>query len=156
MSMRELKITSIRNGTVIDHIGRGLALEVLRIIGVDTLDKDSTVSVALNVRSQRMGWKDIVKVESMELSQPKANAIALISPTVTISIIRDFKVAEKRAISLPDVVKGVLQCPNPNCITNKGEPVDSEFLVVERRPLALRCLYCERLVEDFLPHLKAR
>ncbi len=151
--MRELKITPIKNGTVIDHIGAGLALDILRIVGVDSLDRDSTVSVALHVRSRRLGWKDIVKVENMELSQTKASAVALISPTATISIIRDYKVAEKRALSLPDVVKGVLKCPNPNCITNRGEPVESEFQVVERRPLALKCLYCERYVEDFLPHL---
>ena len=66
--MRELKITPIKNGTVIDHIGNGIALEVLKIIGVSELDKDSTVSVALHVRSQKIGWKDIVKVENMELS----------------------------------------------------------------------------------------
>ena len=90
--MRELKITPIKNGTVIDHIGNGLALEVLRIIGVKDLDKDSTVSVGLHVRSQKIGWKDIVKVENMELSPRKVNAIALIAPTATISIIRDFKV----------------------------------------------------------------
>ena len=87
--VRELKITPIRNGTVIDHIGSGLALEVLRILGVRTLDKESTVSVALHVRSGKLGWKDIVKVENVELSPRAVNAIALIAPTATISIIRD-------------------------------------------------------------------
>jgi aspartate carbamoyltransferase regulatory subunit len=154
--MREFKITPIKNGTVIDHIGGGLALEVLRVIGADKLQKESTVSVAMHVRSQRMGWKDIVKVENMEISPLKANAIALISPTATISIIRNFKVVEKRAVNLPDRFKGLLKCPNPNCITNKGEPVEPEFEVVRRRPLALKCLYCERHVEEFLPHLTAR
>ena len=90
--MRELKITPIKNGTVIDHITSGFALEVLRIIGANNLDKESTVSVALHVRSRRMGWKDIVKVENMELSPQKVNAIALLSPTATISMIHDFKV----------------------------------------------------------------
>jgi aspartate carbamoyltransferase regulatory subunit len=154
--MREIKIPPIRNGTVIDHIGSGLALEVLKVIGADKLDKESTVSVALHVRSQRMGWKDIVKVENMELSSQKANAIALISPTATVSIIREYKVVEKRAINLPERLKGLLKCPNPNCITNKDEPVESEFEVVRRRPLALKCMYCERHVEDFLPHLSHR
>ena len=151
--MRELKITPIKNGTVIDHIGNGLALEVLRIIGVGELDKDSTVSVALHVRSQKLGWKDIVKVENMELSPRKVNAIALIAPTATISIIRDFKVREKRSVDLPDHILGVLRCPNPNCITNQAEPVESEFEVVKRRPVHLRCIYCDRLVEDFLTSL---
>lgn len=153
MTARELKITSIRNGTVIDHIPNGLALEVLKIIGIESLGRDSTVSVAIHVRSERMGWKDIVKVENMELSSQKVNAIALIAPTSTISIIRDFKVSEKRPVNLPDRLIGTLRCPNPNCITNKGEPVESEFEVVRRRPLALKCAYCERDVEEFLPHL---
>lgn len=151
--VRELKLTPIKNGTVIDHIGNGLALEVLRIIGVREMDKDSTVSVALHVRSQKIGWKDIVKVENMELSPRKVNAIALLAPTATISIIRDFKVREKRAVDLPDHIVGVLRCPNSNCITNQREPVESEFEVARRRPVVLRCVYCERLVDDFLTPL---
>ncbi|MFZ1023759.1 MAG: aspartate carbamoyltransferase regulatory subunit [Thermoplasmata archaeon] len=151
--MRELKITPIKNGTVIDHIGNGLALEVLRIIGVKELDKDSTVSVALHVRSGKIGWKDIVKVENMELSPRKVNAIALIAPTATISIIRDFQVREKRPVDLPEKIVGVLRCPNPNCISNQSEPVESEFEVARRRPVLLRCVYCERLVDEFLHHL---
>ena len=151
--MRELKITPIKNGTVIDHISSGLALEVLRILGVQTIDKDSTVSVALHVRSGKLGWKDIVKVENMELSPRKSNAIALIAPTATISIIRDFKVREKRPVDLPERIVGVLRCPNPNCITNQPEPVESEFEVTQRRPTVLTCAYCDREVEDFLHHL---
>ncbi len=151
--MRELKITPIKNGTVIDHIGNGLALDVLRIVGVQTLDKDSTVSVALHVRSGKLGWKDILKVENMELSPRKVNAIALIAPTATISIIRDFKVQEKRTVDLPDRIVGVLRCPNLNCITNQPEPIESEFTVLRRRPVLLACAFCERQVDDFLHHL---
>ena len=151
--MRELKLTPIKNGTVIDHIGNGLALEVLRIIGVKDLDKDSTVSVALHVRSQKIGWKYIVKVENMELSPRKVNAIALVTPSATISIIREFKVREKRPVDLPDRIVGVIRCPNPNCISNQSEPVESEFEVARRRPVLLRCAYCERSVDDFLGRL---
>jgi aspartate carbamoyltransferase regulatory subunit len=151
--VRELKIQPIKNGTVIDHIGNGLALDVLRIVGVQTLDKDSTVSVALHVRSGKIGWKDIVKVENMELSARKVNAIALIAPTATISIIRDYKVQEKRPVDLPERIVGVLRCPNLNCITNQPEPVESEFEVLRRRPVLLTCAFCERRVDDFLHHL---
>jgi aspartate carbamoyltransferase regulatory subunit len=153
MAVRELKITPIKNGTVIDHVGDGLALEVLKIIGVQTLDKDSTVSVALHVRSGKLGWKDIVKVENMELSPRKVNAIALIAPTATISIIRDFKVREKRVVDLPERIVGVLHCPNLNCISNQSEPVESEFAVAERKPVVLTCAFCDRRVDDFLHHL---
>jgi aspartate carbamoyltransferase regulatory subunit len=151
--VRELKIQPIKNGTVIDHIGNGLALDVLRIVGVQTLDRDSTVSVALHVRSGKIGWKDIVKVENMELSARKVNAIALIAPTATISIIRDFKVQEKRPVDLPERIVGVLRCPNLNCITNQPEPVESEFEVIRRRPVLLTCAFCDRRVDDFLHHL---
>jgi aspartate carbamoyltransferase regulatory subunit len=153
MAVRELKITPIKNGTVIDHIANGLALEVLKIIGVESLDKDSTVSVALHVRSNRLGWKDIVKVENMELSPRKVNAIALVSPTATISIIRDFKVREKRPVDLPERIVGILRCPNLNCISNQSEPLESEFEVTQRRPVVLTCAYCDRQVDDFLRHL---
>ena len=151
--MRELKITPIRNGTVIDHIGNGLALDVLRILGVRKLERDSTVSVALHVRSGKLGWKDIVKVENIELTPRTVNAIALIAPTATISIIRDFHVREKHPVDLPDRIVGVLKCPNPSCITNQSEPVESDFEVAGRKPVVLRCAYCERLVDDFLHHL---
>jgi aspartate carbamoyltransferase regulatory subunit len=151
--MRELKITPIKNGTVIDHIGNGLSLEVLRIIGVKDLDRDSTVSIALHVRSGKIGWKDIVKVENMELSPRKVNAIALVAPTATISIIRDFKVQEKRPVALPDRIAGILRCPNPSCISNQSEPVESEFEVANRRPVVLRCVYCERVVDEFVKYL---
>jgi aspartate carbamoyltransferase regulatory subunit len=153
MAVRELKITPIKNGTVIDHISNGLALEVLKIINVQSLDKDSTVSVALHVRSNKLGWKDIVKVENMELSPRTVNAIALVSPTATISIIREFKVREKRPVDLPERILGILRCPNPNCISNQPEPIESEFEVSQRRPVVLTCVYCDRQVDDFLRHL---
>ncbi len=150
---RELKITPIKNGTVIDHITDGLALEVLRIIGVREIDKDSTVSIALHVRSGKIGWKDIVKVENMELSPRKLNAIALVTPTATIVIIRDYQVREKRAVDLPEQIQGIVRCPNPTCVSNQGEPVESSFRVLRRRPLLLKCEYCERQLSDALRHL---
>ena len=118
--VRELRITPIRNGTVIDHIGNGLALDVLRIIGARSIDKDSTVSVALHVRSGKLGWKDIVKVENMELSPRKVNAIALIAPTATISIIRDFKVQSKRPVDLPGNDRRRRDLPQPQLHLEPG------------------------------------
>jgi len=152
-AMRELRIAAIKNGTVIDHIGNGLAIDVLRIINARGLDRDSTVSVGVHVRSGKLGWKDIVKVENMELSARKVNAIALTAPTATISIIRDFKVQEKRPVDLPDTIVGVVTCPNPSCISNQGEPIESEFRVTRRRPVVLTCVFCERTMDDFLAHL---
>jgi len=99
------------------------------------------------------GWKDVVKVEDRELDPQQVDKISLISPKATINIIRDFNVAEKYQVKMPDVVKGIIKCGNPNCITNKGEPVDPEFTVETKRPVVLRCRYCDRIQEDFADRL---
>jgi aspartate carbamoyltransferase regulatory subunit len=150
--MKDFRVTPIRNGTVIDHIDCGQALKVLRIIGV-TGDVQSTVSVLMHVPSKVDGWKDVVKVEDRELDPQQVDKISLISPKATINIIRDFNVAEKHQVKMPEIVKGIIKCGNPNCITNKCEPVDPEFVVESQRPVVLRCLYCDRIQEDFADRL---
>ena len=93
MSDHELRVSKIRDGTVIDHIAGGQALNVLAILGVDAASGD-TVSVAMNVPSDRLGTKDIVKVEGRELSQDEVDVLSLIAPAATINIVRDFDVVE--------------------------------------------------------------
>jgi aspartate carbamoyltransferase regulatory subunit len=150
--MKDFRVTPIRNGTVIDHIDCGQALKVLRIIGV-TGDVQSTVSVLMHVPSKVEGWKDVVKVEDRELDPQQVDKISLIAPKATINIIRDFNVAEKHQVNMPDMVRGIVKCGNPNCITNKCEPVEPEFVVEAKRPVVLRCLYCDRIQEDFADRL---
>jgi aspartate carbamoyltransferase regulatory subunit len=141
---KEIKLAPIRNGTVIDHIATGEALNVLKILGVNEY-MDSTISVGIRVSSQKTSrWKDIVKIEDCELDQKTVDKIALIAPDATISIIRDYYVAEKYKVSLEDHVVGLAKCSNPNCITNKNEPIETEFTVISRRPTRLRCSYCDR------------
>jgi len=150
--MKDFRVTPIRNGTVIDHIDCGQALKVLRIIGV-TGDVTSTVSVLMHVPSRRNGWKDVVKVEDRELDPMEVDKISLIAPKATINIIRDFNVSEKYNVKMPDVVKGIVKCGNPNCITNKNEPVEPQFTVESKDPVVLRCSYCDRIQEDFAERL---
>ncbi len=145
--MKELKVTPIKNGTVIDHIAPGMALKVLKILGIGE-DLQSTVSVVLHVPSGKKAWKDILKVEDRELSPREVDKIALIAPDATINIIRNYSVAEKYEVHVPDVARGILRCANPSCITNSHEPVESEFRVVSQDPLRVRCRYCERELED--------
>jgi len=145
--MKDFRVTPIRNGTVIDHIDCGQALKVLRIIGI-TDSVRSTVSILLHVPSKKDGWKDVIKVEDRELDAKEVDKIALISPKATINIIRDFNVAEKYNVKLPDIAKGIVRCGNPNCITNMNEPVETEFIVESKDPIVLRCLYCDRIQED--------
>ena len=145
--MRELRVTPIKNGTVIDHIPSGMALKVLKILGIGG-SVSSTVTVAMHVPSKAMGWKDIVKVEDRELSAKEVDKIALIAPNATVNVIRNYNVAEKHKVRMPDRAVGILRCANPNCITNLREPVESDFAVMGKDPVRLRCKYCDRILED--------
>lgn len=140
--MEELRIRPIRNGTVIDHIRRGQALNVLRILGVDSGTRD-VVSVAMNVQSEKLGRKDVVKVEGREIDSKEADMISLIAPDATVNVVRDYEVQEKYSVRMPDRIVGVIECPNSNCITNTREPVETEFDVLESE---LRCVYCEKVI----------
>jgi aspartate carbamoyltransferase regulatory subunit len=102
--MKELKVTPIKNGTVIDHIDPGMALKVLKIIGVVGEEVNSTVSVVMHVFSSKVGFKDIVKIEDRELLPAQVDKIAMISPNVTINIIRNYKVVEKYKPKLPEIL----------------------------------------------------
>ena len=151
--MREFKVTPIRNGTVIDHIDCGMALNVLKIIGVTGVNIRSTVSILMHVSSKKTGWKDVVKVEDRELDPKEVDKISLISPNATIDIIRDFNVAEKYKVKLPPAVRSIVRCGNPNCITNLKEPVEPEFKIERENPPVLRCIYCDRILDDISEHL---
>lgn len=139
-----LIISPIKNGTVIDHITAGEALNVLRILGITGSTREC-LSIATNVRSKRMGKKDVVKIENRELRTEEVDRIALLAPQAKINIIRDYRVAEKKGVEIPKVLKGVVRCPNPGCITNTSEPVESTFEVLEK---GLHCLYCDWLIKD--------
>ncbi len=145
--MRELRVTPIKNGTVIDHIPAGMALKVLKILGIDE-GVASTVTVAMHVPSKAMGWKDILKVEDRELSPREVDKIALIAPKASVNVIRNYNVAEKHVVRLPERAVGILRCGNPNCITNLREPVETDFFVKAGEPPRAACRYCDRVVED--------
>jgi len=151
--MKEFKVTPIRNGTVIDHINVGMALKVLKIIGVKE-DVTSTVSVLMHVPSKKAGWKDIVKIEDRELDPKELDRIALISPNATINIIRDYNVAEKFVVEVPNVIRGIMRCSNPGCITNQNEPVEREFVVESKKPITLRCVYCDRITTEIAENIQ--
>ena len=141
---RGLLVSPIRNGTVIDHITAGEALNVLKILGITGSTREC-LSIATNVGSKRLGKKDIVKIERRELRKEEVDRIALIAPHAKINIIREYQVVEKKGVKIPKVLKGVVRCPNPGCITNTNEPVESTFEVLEK---GLHCLYCDWLIKD--------
>lgn len=142
--MKELKVSAIHKGTVIDHIPSGKGLKVLEILN---LPEDSTILIAVNVRSEKLGKKDIIKVEGKILSKDEVNKIALIAPTATVNIIDKWEVVEKKNVEVPDEIIGIIKCANPNCITHY-EKVRPKFKVISKKPLKLKCHYCERTMEE--------
>lgn len=147
---KELRVQKIQAGTVIDHITAGYALAVLQILGI-TGQKGDVISIAMNVRSKHIGKKDIIKVEGRELTTDEINRIALVAPKATINIIRNYEIHKKTRIDVPDEIIGIVKCVNPSCITNNERGITSNFKVVNRSPVTLRCLYCKRVTpHDFI------
>ncbi|WP_255195880.1 aspartate carbamoyltransferase regulatory subunit [Halorarius litoreus] len=144
MTEKELRVSKIENGTVIDHVPGGQALNVLAILGIDGSGGEE-VSIGMNVPSDALGRKDVVKVEGRELSQNEVDVLSLIAPRATINIIRDFEVVEKLRVERPERVKGVLSCPNANCISTGDEPIESTFDVLDD---GVRCAYCDTIIRD--------
>ncbi|MEM1582750.1 MAG: aspartate carbamoyltransferase regulatory subunit [Candidatus Bathyarchaeia archaeon] len=152
MSRKTLRVSKIRDGTVIDHITRGHALNVIKILGINGRG-NGVVTIAMNVPSQKLGVKDIVKIEGRELNPEEVDKIALIAPHATINIVRNYKVVEKQRVKLPSLIYGIIKCTNPPCISNsESEPVKPIFYVESEEPLKLRCHYCGHIMgkEDVL------
>lgn len=144
MGKNELLVRKIKNGTVIDHIPAGNALNVLRILGIKG-SEGFRIAIVMNVESKKLGKKDIVKIENRELAPQEVNMIALIAPAATINIIRSYDVVRKENVELPETIEGIVKCSNPNCITNQpGENAKPKFKVISKEPLILQCTYCER------------
>jgi len=141
---RQLRVSKIRNGTVIDHVTAGQALNVLAILGIDG-SEGIGVSIGMNVPSNRLGSKDVLKIEDRELSQSEVDVLALIAPEATINIVREYEVSAKNRIERPERVTGVLACPNRSCITNADEPVETTFDVVSD---GVQCAYCGTILRD--------
>ena len=147
MSDKELRVSKIKDGTVIDHISGGYALDVVKILGVTGHEK-RVMTIAINVPSKRFKTKDIVKIEGRALNSQEVNRIALVAPHATINIIHDYNVVEKLEVKLPKVIEGIVKCVNPVCISNSDEPVVAKFYVESEEPLLLKCHYCGYILEN--------
>jgi aspartate carbamoyltransferase regulatory subunit len=154
MSDKELRVSKIKDGTVIDHIRGGYALDVVRILGITGKEK-RVMTIAINVPSKRFGVKDIVKIEGKALNAMEVNRIALVAPHASINIIQNYAVVEKLEVKLPHAIEGIVKCVNPCCISNSGEPVAPKFYVKQEEPLLLKCHYCSTTLEQatILPQL---
>lgn len=144
----KIRIVKIKDGTVIDHISAGHALEVLGIIGL-TGKEGNVLTIAMNISSSRIERKDIVKVEDRILEDEEVARIALVAPNATINVIEDYKVVKKTRVQLPSTITDVVRCPNTRCVTNKErEPIHAKYQVVSQKPIRLKCLYCWNHIEE--------
>jgi aspartate carbamoyltransferase regulatory subunit len=120
---------------------------VFKVIDILNLENhDNIISIAANLQSKKMGKKGIVKVGGRNLTKKEVDKISVIAPDATISIIKDYNVKSKKRVSMPEEFTGVIRCPNPKCITNI-EPTTKKFNVIDKKPLKLRCEYCERVID---------
>ncbi|MFN3466659.1 MAG: aspartate carbamoyltransferase regulatory subunit [Candidatus Brocadiales bacterium] len=142
--MKQLQVSAIQNGTVIDHIDSKSTFKVASILNIH--EEGKLVLVGMNLSSRRLGKKGIIKIEGKVLTQEEVNKIALIAPNATLNIIKDFEAVEKRPVSLPEELIGIVKCFNPNCISNH-ERIQTRLKVVKKTPVSLRCHYCERVME---------
>ncbi len=146
MQESNLIVRRIKDGTVIDHIEGGKGLKVLEALGIDGKD-GNVITIALNVPSGKFNKKDIIKVENKYLQDYDTNKLAMISPTATINIIKDYKLTEKRRVSLPSKIEKIFRCSNPDCITNSKEDIDSVMEVIDKTGRVLKCKYCTRILD---------
>ena len=134
-----MNIDSIKDGVVIDHITAGNAMRIYKLLGFDKLE--CSVAIIKNVSSKKMGKKDIIKIDSdIPLN---LEALGYIDPDVTIDVIRDSKLVEKRSVDLPEKLPGVLQCKNPRCITSCEQELEQVFILTDKENRVYRCMYCE-------------
>jgi aspartate carbamoyltransferase regulatory subunit len=141
---RDKRVAALRHGTVIDHMNAGMALKALQVLG---LPKEGAALLGIGLESAKLGRKDILKLENVELKPADVEKLAVFGPQATVSFIRDFQVVRKVHVTLPETIVGILKCPNPNCISNY-ERIETRFRVETPKPLNVRCHYCERRIRE--------
>jgi len=146
MSESDLIVRKIKNGTVIDHIEAGKGLKVLGALGIDGKD-GNVITIALNVPSSKVAKKDIIKVENRFLEDSDTNKLALIAPKATVNIIKEYKLVEKRRVTLPNEIERIFKCSNPDCISNSEEDIEPIMDVVDKTGLVLRCRFYTRILD---------
>lgn len=134
-----MTIDSIKNGIVLDHIEAGKSMEIYNILDLSKLD--CQVAIIKNATSKKEGHKDIIKIDS--LIDINLDVLGYIDPGITVNIVKDGKIVEKRHLSLPDEVRDVIKCKNPRCITSVEQELPHVFRLTDREHGVYRCVYCE-------------
>jgi aspartate carbamoyltransferase regulatory subunit len=147
---KQLSVSAIQEGTVIDHIPAKNLFKVIQILGLDHIENQITFGT--NLESKKLGRKAIIKISGIFFEDEDINRIALVAPEAKLNIIRDYEVVEKRVVKVPDTIIGIAKCMNPKCITN-FEQVTTRFRVVSKKIVALKCHYCEKITNQENLHI---
>ena len=135
-----LTISGIQEGFVLDHIQAGMSLQIYHDLKLDELD--CTVAIIKNVKSSKMGRKDILKVEC-PIEELDLDILGFIDHNITVNVIKDNSIVEKKELHLPKKIKNVIQCRNPRCITSIEQELDQIFFLSDSENEVYRCMYCE-------------
>ena len=144
MTEKVMKVQPIRNGTVIDHIIAGKGVKIMDLLGFN--QEGTAILSIMNVKSKKLGRKDIIKIEDRELSEEDINKVALLSPRCNINIIRNYTVSEKIEAKVPRVNIGIAKCNNQNCISNNQRNLESKLELKDEDTFTLKCMYCKRWI----------
>ena len=145
MKDKQLSVSAIKEGTVIDHVPANVLFKVVSILNLDRVDTMITIGNSLG--SKKLGKKGIIKLSKVFFQDSEINKIALVAPSAKLNIIRNFEVVEKKVVEIPDEIKGIVRCVNPKCITN-NEAVTTRFEVVSKPDVKLKCHYCEKITDQ--------
>ena len=149
MKTKELLVAALENGTVIDHIPSNKLFAVISILHLE--ESHNSITIGYNLKSKKMGSKGIIKIANKYFSDAELNQLAIVVPNVSLSIIKEYEVIEKKEVKLPSELNGIVKCANPKCITN-NEPMQTHFLVTNKENGTIRCRYCEK--EQCIDHVK--
>ena len=138
---KELQVAALENGTVIDHIPSEKLFTVVSLLGLEHMSNN--ITIGFNLESKKLGKKGIIKIADKFFTDDEINRIAVVAPNVKLNIIRNYEVAEKRELVLPDELIGIVKCANPKCITN-NEPMPTRFQVIDKEKCVIKCHYCEK------------
>ena len=141
MKKEELQVVALKNGTVIDHIPSDKLFTVVSLLGLK--NSDLNITIGNNLPSKKLGKKGLIKVADRFFTDEEISRLSVVAPNVKLNIIRDYEVVEKKEVIMPDVVKGIVKCSNPKCITN-NEPMTTIFHVLSKESGMLKCHYCEK------------
>lgn len=138
---QELQVAAIENGTVIDHIPAEKLFKVVSLLRLDKMSNN--ITIGFNLDSRKLGKKGIIKIAGKFFEEDEISRISLVAPNAHINIIRNYEIVEKKTISIPDRLVGIVRCNNPKCITN-NEPMTTIFTLTDRNNGILKCHYCEK------------